>query len=178
MYKISIIGVHNPILLITPFCLEIPIPVPVLPFYLLGIPPLHRGATPVHSDPWLAVNWPPPPPFAPHSLFPFPQWFPISNTCPPTTTLRYRLHIVWYSSTSVFIAARTLLVTNIMAIAKTIMAYNFKRARLQIDRHRLGCRDNRCHRIVEAGVRRCRRRQKWRRRRRWKRRLVGWSFSH
>ncbi len=80
-----------------PLCLEIHVPVPELPSYLLGIPPFHRGAIPVHSDPWLAVYWPPPP-FAPHSLFPFPQRFPISNICPSTTTLRYRLHIVRYNS--------------------------------------------------------------------------------
>jgi hypothetical protein len=63
-----------------------------LPFYLLGIPPLRHGAIPIHSDPWLAVYRPPL--FAPHSLFPFPQRSPISNKCPPTTTLRHRLHIV------------------------------------------------------------------------------------
>jgi hypothetical protein len=28
---------------------------------------------------------------------PFPQRFPISNTCPPTMTLRYRLHTVRYN---------------------------------------------------------------------------------
>ncbi len=56
MYKIRIISeVHDPILLITPLCLEIPTPVPEFPPYLLGVPPLRRGAIPVHSDPWLAV---------------------------------------------------------------------------------------------------------------------------
>ncbi len=51
---------------------------------------------PVHSDPWLAVYWPPPL----SSPFPlsFPQRFPISNTCPPTTKLRYRLHTVRYTT--------------------------------------------------------------------------------
>ncbi len=54
---------------------------------------------PVHSDPWLAVYWPPPSsPFP----FPLPQWFPISNTCPPMTTLWYRLYTVRYSSTIPF----------------------------------------------------------------------------
>ncbi len=56
MYKISMISeMHAPILLITPLCLEIPTPVLELPSYLLGIPPLCRGAIPVHSDPWLSV---------------------------------------------------------------------------------------------------------------------------
>jgi hypothetical protein len=38
------------------------------------------------------------PPLSFPSPFPFPQRFPISNTCPPTTTLQYRLYIVRYSN--------------------------------------------------------------------------------
>jgi hypothetical protein len=42
---------------------------------------------------WLYTDLPLP---SSPSPFPFPQWFPISNTCPLTTTLRYWLHIVRY----------------------------------------------------------------------------------
>ncbi len=42
---------------------------------------------------WLYTNPPPSP-------FPFPptQQFPFSNACPPTMTLRYRLHTVRYTT--------------------------------------------------------------------------------
>jgi hypothetical protein len=39
-----------------------------------------------------------PPPLSYPFPFPFPQQFPFSNACPPTTTLRYRLHIVRYNN--------------------------------------------------------------------------------
>jgi hypothetical protein len=38
------------------------------------------------------------PPLPSPSSFPAPQWFPISNMCPPTTTLLHRLHIVRYNN--------------------------------------------------------------------------------
>jgi hypothetical protein len=38
------------------------------------------------------------PPFPSPSSFATPQWFPISNMCPPTMTLRHRLHIVRYTN--------------------------------------------------------------------------------
>ncbi len=37
------------------------------------------------------------PPFSSPSPFPFPQRFPVSNTCPSTTTSQNRLHIVRYT---------------------------------------------------------------------------------
>jgi hypothetical protein len=42
---------------------------------------------------WLYTDPPPSSPFP----FPLPQRFPISNACPPTTTLRYQLHTVRYN---------------------------------------------------------------------------------
>ncbi len=82
-----------------PLCLGTPPLIPWTPLLLNWKSLLCDVAPiPVHSDPWLAVHWPPLPPSL-SSPFPFslPQWFPISNTCPPTTTLRYRLHTVRYT---------------------------------------------------------------------------------
>jgi hypothetical protein len=83
MYKVGIKSeVHGTIPLVIPPCLEIP-PLFLIPSYLLGIPP------------WRVVRFPStlvlgclctdlPPLFPSPSPFPFLQWFPISNTCPPT----------------------------------------------------------------------------------------------
>ncbi len=94
MYKISVIlEEHTPILCKPPFCLRIP-PLSLGPLLTyLGIPPLvWCDSRPLRSLVGCILTFSPSP--APHPLFPFPQQFPISNTCPPTTTLRHRLHIV------------------------------------------------------------------------------------
>ncbi len=66
-----------------------------LPLTYLEIPPLCRGAN-SHPLCSLVSCKLTPPPFFPIPLSPS-QRFPFSNACPPTTTLRYRLHIVRYT---------------------------------------------------------------------------------
>ncbi len=105
MYKVGIISeAYGTIPLIIPLTIPLEIPfawkVPPLflnPFYLLGVPPLHVV--------WFLSTLVPgclctdlPLPLPSPSSFPAPQRFPISNTYPPTTTLRHRLHIVRYRS--------------------------------------------------------------------------------
>jgi hypothetical protein len=82
--------------LVIPLCLENPSPVPE-PLLLTWNPSFACGGIPVHSGPRLLVYWPPPVPLPSPSSFPAPQRFPISNMCPPTATLRHRLHIVRYT---------------------------------------------------------------------------------
>jgi hypothetical protein len=79
-----------------PSCLGIP-PLSLDPSLLTWKSLLWRDSRPLRSLVGCILTFPPPPSSAPHFLFPFPQRFPISNTCPPMTTLRYRLHIVRYS---------------------------------------------------------------------------------
>ncbi len=100
MYKVGIMSeAHGTIPLIIPLvlplCLESPSPVPDS-LLLTWNPSFACGAIPVHSGPRLLAYWPPPYPFPSHSLFPLPNGSPKSNMCPPTTTLRHRLHTVWY----------------------------------------------------------------------------------
>ncbi len=88
---------HNPILLITLFAWK-SLPPSWAPFLLTWNPSFASwcDSRPLRSLVGCTLTSPPPP-FAPHSLFPFSQRFPISNTCPSTTTLRHRLHIDWYT---------------------------------------------------------------------------------
>ncbi len=98
MYRISVIlEVHAPILLLTPLYSEIPTPCFLTsPFTNLESLLCIVARFPSTLIPgWLSTDLPPL--CAPHSLFPFPQRSPISNTCPPTTTLWHRLHIVRYN---------------------------------------------------------------------------------
>jgi hypothetical protein len=88
--------VHAPILLIIPFCLEIPTLIPWTPLLLTWNPSFvsWREFPSTRIPGWLYTD----PPLSSPFPFPLPQWLPISNTCPPTTTLRYRLQTVRYSS--------------------------------------------------------------------------------
>jgi hypothetical protein len=87
--------VHNQILLITPFAWKsLPL---FLSFFLLTWYPSFASWCDSHPIKSLVGCILTSPPFAPHSLFPFPQQFPISNTCPSTRTLRNWLHIVRYN---------------------------------------------------------------------------------
>jgi hypothetical protein len=79
---------HGTILLITPWWIPlIIIPLPEEPspvpesLLLTWNPSFACGATPVHSGPRLLVNWPPPSPFPPHSLF-LPPMVPHFNHVP------------------------------------------------------------------------------------------------
>ncbi len=65
---------------------KFPVNFPSIPFYLLGNPPL-AWSVPVHLDPRLLVNWPPPP----HSKFPTPRGFPEPIVRLTKTTSRSRL---------------------------------------------------------------------------------------
>ncbi len=100
MYKVGIISeAHGTIPLIIPLviplCLESPSPVPE-PLLLTWNPSFACGdSRPLWSQVTCVLTSPLPLPSP--SSFPAPQWFPISNMCPPTTTLRHRLHIVRYS---------------------------------------------------------------------------------
>ncbi len=98
MYKVGIISeVHGTIPLIIPLCLEnsSPVPEPLLltwnPSFALwcnSCPLWSLVACILTSSPLLSSPSP----------FPFPQRFPISNMCPPTTTLRHWLHIFRYNN--------------------------------------------------------------------------------
>ncbi len=72
MYKINMISeVHDPILLITPLCLEIPPLFLEPPLTYLEVPPLAWcDSRPLRSLVGCILT---PPPFPPHSLFPFPN---------------------------------------------------------------------------------------------------------
>ncbi len=81
--------------LIIPFCLEIP-PLFLGPSYLLGVPPLRVVWFPSILFPgclYTDLPLPLPSPFS----FPLPNGSPNSIMCLSTTTLRHRLHIVWYN---------------------------------------------------------------------------------
>jgi hypothetical protein len=95
MYKINLISeVHSTILLITPLCLEsLPLFLNSLLTWLESLLCVVVRFPSTLIPGWLYTDLPP---LSSPFPFPLPQRFPISNTCPPTTTLRYRLHIVRY----------------------------------------------------------------------------------
>jgi hypothetical protein len=113
--------------LVIPLLPEEPSPVPES-LLLTWNPSFACGAIPVHSGPRLLVNWPLPPfSFPPHSHFP-PRWFPNPIMCPPMTTSRPRLHIVWYmkslwrntTSKTLYISATGLKINKVYVILNKI----------------------------------------------------------
>ncbi len=79
----------NPLLLRSPYPYSLNSPLTYLESLLCVVARFSSTLIPgwLYTDPPLSSPFP----------FPLPQRFPISNACPPTTTLRYRLHIVRYS---------------------------------------------------------------------------------
>jgi hypothetical protein len=101
MYKVGIISeahgtIPLKIPLVIPLRLESPSPVPEPLFtYLESLLCVWCDSRPLWSQVACVLTFPLPLPFP--SSFPAPQRFPNSNMCPPTTTLRHRLHIVRYN---------------------------------------------------------------------------------
>jgi hypothetical protein len=95
----------NPFLTFSFCCLEIPLPTSGKPsLTYLEIPPLCRGANsrPLRSQVGCILT-PPPLPCSPSPS----QRLLLRNACPLKTTLRYRLHIVRYTSTlTLFLSER------------------------------------------------------------------------